>query len=530
MAFFSTRPNSAGDKSRQTASGSFGSPIAMTLKTGLTIDSAGRMVSRAPGRSLAVVALQPGGSSSWTALEMQDAVPAQCGLQPRVRRDRYLKEGQNMKIGVSWRICALIGAVLFAACAPSDPPSSPQSDANGAASSTPTTAPAQTSAATPATAAVETSTPAPAPDSQQRPAWPDIVLIKTMSGLKNPVDLAHARDGSGRVYVVEQRGLVQAFNNGFQGQTPFMDIRDQVNCCGEMGLLGIAFPSDFSSSRTLYVNYTTTVPGRLHTRVSRFRLLPDVHQVDPDTEEILLQFHQPWRNHNGGQIAFGPDDYLWIGTGDGGSAADPQDNGQKGQTLLGKLLRIDVSPASDSPYSIPEDNPFVGNDQFLDEIWAYGLRNPWRFSFDRETGDLYIADVGQNAWEEVNFQPADSPGGENYGWRIMEGFHCFNPSTGCPTAGLIMPVVEYDRVSGMSITGGYVYRGQDQPSLQGIYFFADYVTGNIWGLRRVNGVWESKLLLDSPYNVSSFGEDEAGNLYLLHYSGTIFQIQAAGQN
>ncbi len=435
-----------------------------------------------------------------------------------------------MKIGVSWRICALIGAVLFAACAPSDPPSSPQSDANGAASSTPTTAPAQTPAAIPATAAAETSTPAPAPDSQQRPAWPDIVLIKTMSGLKNPVDLAHARNGSGRVYVVEQRGLVQAFNNGSQGQTPFMDIRDRVNCCGERGLLGIAFPADFSSSGTVYVNYTTTVPGTLHTRVSRFRLRPDAHQVDPDTEEILLQFHQPWGNHNGGQIAFGPDGYLWIGTGDGGSGGDPQDNGQKGQTLLGKLLRIDVSAATAAPYAIPADNPFVGNDQFLDEIWAYGLRNPWRFSFDRDTGDLYIADVGQNAWEEVNFQPAGSTGGENYGWRIMEGLHCFNPSSGCPTTGLTMPVAEYDRISGLSITGGYVYRGQDHPSLQGIYFFADYVTGNIWGLRQVDGAWESELLLDSAYNVSSFGEDEAGNLYLLDYRGVILQIQAAGQN
>ena len=421
-----------------------------------------------------------------------------------------------MKIKAFWRICALIGAVVFAACAPSDPPSSRQPDANGAASSTPTTAPAHT--------------PAPPPDSQEMPAWPDIILVETLSGLRNPVDLAHAGDGSGRIYVVEQIGLVQAFTDGMRGQSPFMDIRDRVTCCGEMGLLGIAFPPDFSSSRTVYVNYTTTVPGQLHTRVSRFRLRPDVHQVDPETEEIIMQFHQPWRNHNGGQVAFGPDGYLWIGTGDGGSAADPQDNGQKGQTLLGKLLRIDVSAAADAPYAIPDDNPFVGNDQFLDEIWAYGLRNPWRFSFDRETGDLYIADVGQNAWEEVNFQPADSPGGENYGWRIMEGLHCFNPSAGCPTAGLTMPVAEYDRVSGMSITGGYVYRGQDHPSLRGIYLFADYVTGNIWGLKQVNGAWESELLLDSAYSVSSFGEDEAGNVYLIDYSGTIFQIQAAGDN
>jgi len=435
-----------------------------------------------------------------------------------------------MKIKAFWSICTLICAVVFAACTPGSPSSSQQPATDGAAASTSTPAPDPTPAETPTTAAAETSTPAPEADAQPVPDWPDIVLVETLSGLRNPVDFAHARDGSGRVYVVEQIGLVQEFTDGLQGESPFMDIRDRVTCCGEMGLLGIAFPADFSSSRTLYVNYTTTDPGRLHTRVSRFRLLPDAHQIDPDTEEILMEFHQPWRNHNGGQIAFGPDGYLWIGTGDGGSGGDPQDNGQKGQTLLGKLLRIDVSAAAAAPYAIPEDNPFVGNDNFLDEIWAYGLRNPWRFSFDRATGDLYIADVGQNAWEEVNFQPADSPGGENYGWRIMEGLHCFNPSSGCPTAGLTMPVAEYDRISGLSITGGYVYRGQDHPALQGIYFFADYVTGNIWGLKQVDGVWESKLLLDSAHSVSSFGEDEAGNLYLVDYRGTIYQIQAAGQN
>ena len=481
------------------------SEISMTRKTGLTNSCAGRMISLAPGLSLAAALA-------------------------RIHRGRVPTEQQNMKVKAYRSICALLAAVVFAACASPSSPSPQQSAANGADVSTPTSAPAQTPAETPSNAAAETSTPVPAPDSQPAPVWPDIVLVETLSGLRNPVDFAHARDGSGRVYVVEQIGLVQEFTNGSQGETPFMDIRDRVNCCGERGLLGIAFPADFSSSRTLYVNYTTTDPGSLHTRVSRFRLRPDLHQVDPDSEEILMQFHQPWRNHNGGQIAFGPDGYLWIGTGDGGSAADPQDNGQKGQTLLGKLLRIDVSAGSSAPYSVPVDNPFVGNDDFLDEIWAYGLRNPWRFSFDRETGDLYIADVGQNAWEEVNFQPADSRGGENYGWRIMEGLHCFNPSSGCSTAGLTMPVAEYDRVAGLSITGGYVYRGQDYSSLQGIYFFADYVTGNIWGLRQVNGLWESELLLDSPYSISSFGEDEAGNLYLVDYSGAIYHIQAADRN
>ena len=434
-----------------------------------------------------------------------------------------------------WKICALVGAVLIfaalvTACTPSAPPPSPQSEGNGAVDLSPTPAPVNTPAATPASAADGTTPPTSTPESQQPPSWPDIALVETHSGLRNPVDLASARDGSGRLYVVEQIGLVQEFTDGVKGQSPFMDIRDRVSCCGERGLLGIAFPPDFASSRVVYVNYTTTAPGGLHTRVSRFTLRDDIHQVDPASETILMQFPQPWRNHNGGQIAFGPDGNLWIGTGDGGSGGDPQDNGQKGQTLLGKLLRIDVTSTTDAPYAIPEDNPFVGNDEFLDEIWAYGLRNPWRFSFDRETGDLYIADVGQNAWEEVNFQPASSPGGENYGWRITEGLHCFNPSVGCSTAGQTLPVAEYDRLSGLSITGGYVYRGQDQPSMQGIYFYADYVTGRIWGLQSVNGVWESKMLLDSAHSVSSFGEDEAGNLYLVDYSGTILQIQAANAN
>ena len=434
-----------------------------------------------------------------------------------------------------WKICALVGAVLIfaalvTACTPSAPPPSPQSEGNGAVDLSPTPAPVNTPAATPASAADGTTPPTSTPESQQPPSWPDIALVETHSGLRNPVDLASARDGSGRLYVVEQIGLVQEFTDGVKGQSPFMDIRDRVSCCGERGLLGIAFPPDFASSRVVYVNYTTTAPGGLHTRVSRFTLRDDIHQVDPASETILMQFPQPWRNHNGGQIAFGPDGNLWIGTGDGGSGGDPQDNGQKGQTLLGKLLRIDVTSTTDAPYAIPEDNPFVGNDEFLDEIWAYGLRNPWRFSFDRETGDLYIADVGQNAWEEVNFQPASSPGGENYGWRITEGLHCFNPSVGCSTAGQTLPVAEYDRVNGLSITGGYVYRGQDQPSLQGIYFFADYVTGRIWGLRNMNGLWETKMLMDSAHSVSSFGEDEAGNLYLVDYSGTILQIQAANAN
>ena len=440
-------------------------------------------------------------------------------MQERLRI-LFLNSEPLRTLGRLWIIGAVVGLVVVAACSRDSTPT-PQSEE-------PVVATVQTQAATATMTSPATEPPPPTdtPVPIEAPVWPEIVLVETLSGLKNPVDFADAGDGSGRLYVVEQAGLVQLFNEGVKGETPFLDIRDRVDCCGEKGLLGIAFPPDFDGSRIFYVNYTTTLPGSLHTRVSRFRLRDDNHLADPSSEEIILEFHQPWGNHNGGQVVFGPDGYLWIGTGDGGSGGDPQDNGQKGQTLLGKMLRIDVTSPTDARYLIPADNPFVGNDEFLDEIWAYGLRNPWRYSFDRETGDLYIADVGQNQWEEVSFQPADSRGGENYGWRITEGLHCFNPAVGCSTIDLILPVAIYGRESGQSITGGFVYRGEDHPSLQGIYFFADYVSGRIWGLRRDGGHWEARMLLDTSHNVSSFGEDESGNLYVVdHGNGAILRIR-----
>ena len=359
--------------------------------------------------------------------------------------------------------------------------------------------------------------------------WPNISLAQRFSGLHLPIGLTHAKDGSGRLYVVEQQGQIQVFENDVKRQTPFLDIRERVECCYERGLLGIAFPPDFASSRHVYVNYTTTSPGSLHTHVSRFSLRRDVHQVDPDSEEIILQIPQPNPHHNGGQIVFGPKGNLWVGMGDGIVRGNPSENALNGQMLLGKLLRIDVTTSStDVPYTIPADNPFIGNDEFLDEIWAYGLRNPWRFSFDRLTGDLYIADVGQTAWEEVNFQPANSPGGENYGWPIMEGAHCFHLSPNCSTADLTLPVAEYQHndIDYLAVTGGFVFRGPNQPSLWGIYFYADYGTGRIWGLQQVDGTWETELLLDTSHTISSFGEDEAGNLYVVDHSGKVLQIQA----
>ena len=365
--------------------------------------------------------------------------------------------------------------------------------------------------------------------STQSVQWPNISLVQRFSGLHLPVGLIHAKDGSGRLYVVEQKGQIQVFENDVKNQTPFLDIRERVECCGERGLLGIAFPPDFASSRHVYANYTTTSPGSLHTHVSRFSLRRDAHQVDPDSEEIILQIPQPSVLHQGGQIAFGPKGNLWVGMGDGGPGDDPQNKAQNGRTFLGKLLRLDVTSSTEVPYTIPADNPFIGNDAFLDEIWAYGLRNPWRFSFDRQTGDLYIADVGEVSREEVNFQPANSPGGENYGWKIFEGTLCRNPAN-CPRAGLTLPVAEYknNTKAYLSVTGGFVFRGPNQPSLKGIYFYADYGTGRIWGLQQINGTWETKLLLDTSHAISSFGEDEAGNLYVVDHSGKVLQIQAAG--
>jgi uncharacterized repeat protein (TIGR01451 family) len=248
---------------------------------------------------------------------------------------------------------------------------------------------------------------------------------------------------------------------------------------------------------------------------------PDVANLN--SEEILLTIEQPFANHNGGQIAFGPDGYLYIGMGDGGSNGDPQGNGQRPETLLGKLLRIDVESGV-TPYAIPANNPFVQSRFYRGEIWALGLRNPWRFSFDRQTGDLYLGDVGQGSHEEINFQSRASFGGENYGWNIMEGKHCFN-SDSCNQTGLVLPIVEYSHSEGCSVTGGVVYRGQQYPRLQGLYFYSDYCSGTIWGLKVTSTAVQQGLLLDSGYSISTFGEDEAGETYVAdHGGGTIYRI------
>ena len=265
------------------------------------------------------------------------------------------------------------------------------------------------------------------------------------------------------------------------------------------------------------------------TVVARFAATADPNIADPGSESVVLKIAQPAGNHNGGMLAFGPDGHLYIGTGDGGGSGDRYRNGQNPQTLLGKLLRLDVTSAPEQPYVIPPDNPWVNatwNGQDVrHEIWALGLRNPWRFSFDRATGDLWIGDVGQNQYEEVHRAPAGSKGGLNFGWPIMEGTHCYPESADCRRDGLELPVTEYTHgANGCSITGGYAYRGRQFPALDGVYLYADYCTGKIWGLAQDGGGWRSRELLNSGRNISSFGEDEAGELYVTDLNGGVYQV------
>jgi glucose/arabinose dehydrogenase len=354
--------------------------------------------------------------------------------------------------------------------------------------------------------------------------WPQISLVKRFSGLTQPVHITHAGDGSGRLFFVEQPGRIRVSRGGTLLPVPFLEIVSRVSCCGERGLLSVAFPSGYGSKRYFYVDYTDTAGN---TVISRFRLGADLDAADPGSEQIVLTIAQPYSNHNGGQLAFGLDGYLYVGMGDGGSGGDPQNNAQSPTSLLGKILRIDVESGA-APYAVPVSNPFAGRAGYRGEIWALGLRNPWRFSFDRRTGDLFIGDVGQNRYEEVDFQPAGDPGGENYGWRIMEAGHCYDPNP-CDQTGLLQPVFEYDHSQRCSVTGGFVYRGSLYPRMQGVYFFADYCSGRLWGLRRDGGSWQSTQLLDSPYTVSTFGEDEAGNVYLADYGrGDVYQVTDPG--
>lgn len=356
-------------------------------------------------------------------------------------------------------------------------------------------------------------------------------LVEAASGLALPVAMAQAGDGSGRLFVAQQSGRIRVVDGGSVLSSPFLDLSSQVACCGERGLLGLAFHPDYATTGELFVDYTRYDGAQLQSVVARFQVsAADPDLADPASEEILLVIDQPATNHNGGQLAFGPDGYLYVGTGDGGGGGDPNENGQDLGSLLGKVLRLDVDSTPDPglAYAIPADNPFVGVAGARGEIWAYGLRNPWRFSFDRGTGDLWISDVGQKLWEEVDRQPAASGGGENYGWDCREGAHDYSDSNGdhnasCPSSGFTDPVLEYPHESGRcSVTGGYRYRGDLEPRLRGVFLYADFCTGEIFGtVPRCDGQWQSRPLLDAPFNVTAFGEDEAGEVYVTEYDGSL---------
>ena len=355
---------------------------------------------------------------------------------------------------------------------------------------------------------------------------PALAATRVASGLSNPLDLQSARGDSARLFVVEQPGRIRILRGGTLAATPFLDISSRLSCCGERGLLGLAFHPSYAQNGRFYVNYTNP-QGNTH--VSEFRVSSNADVADPASERQLLFVAQPFANHNGGGLAFGSDGRLYIGLGDGGSGGDPQGNGQDPGTHLGKMLRIDVD--SGMPYAVPSDNPFRTTVGALPEIWALGLRNPWRFSFDRSTGELYIADVGQSAREEVNVAAAGR-GGQNYGWNVMEGTACFRPSSGCNMAGLTLPVLDYGRNVGGSITGGYVYRGCRLPGYAGTYFYGDFISGTIRSFRFQNGQatdprdWSSTIGRDIG-NISSFGQDAEGELYVVDYDGEIYRIVPA---
>jgi glucose/arabinose dehydrogenase len=338
-----------------------------------------------------------------------------------------------------------------------------------------------------------------------------------------PLYFGHAGDNSGQAFVVEQGGIILTFDSATATSTvdTFLDIRDRVNKSGwEEGLLGLAFHPQFESNGYFYVNYTAADPRR--TVISRFTASPaSTNHADKGTEQIILTFEQPYANHNGGCLEFGPDGYLYIATGDGGSGGDPHNNGQNKQTLLGKILRIDVNTTEGgNQYAIPDDNPFASSsDGSRGEIYAYGLRNPWRFSFDLPTGRLWAADVGQDAIEEIDI----IENGKNYGWSVMEGENCFKPTTGCDSTGLVMPVFQYPRADGQSVTGGFVYRGERVPSLQGKYIFADFLSGRIWALSYTEGQPATvQQLPKTELSISSFGVDARGELYMTAFDGKVY--------
>ncbi|MBI5428783.1 MAG: PQQ-dependent sugar dehydrogenase, partial [Nitrospinae bacterium] len=357
----------------------------------------------------------------------------------------------------------------------------------------------------------------------------DLQVERVAGGLDNPAAIAHAGDGSNLLFIVLQKGKIAVLDGDRVLPEPFLDISSLVSCCGERGLLGVAFHPRYAENGRFYVNYTDRSGDTTIARYTRSAGNPKT--ANPKSAAVLLTVGQPYSNHNGGQLQFGPDGYLYIGMGDGGAAGDPQNRAQNLSSLLGKMLRIDVDKGT--PYAIPPSNPFVQVAGARGEIWAYGLRNPWRFSFDRRTGDLFVADVGQDRFEEIDYQPADSRGGENYGWRLMEGNACYNPLSNCDDGTLTPPIAVYnhdkDGDGHCAVIGGYRYRGKNIPPLDGVYIYGDYCSGRIWGTARdADGRWTVEELLDTPLSISAFGEDGRGELYVADHpfarDGAIYRI------
>ncbi|MCI0521530.1 MAG: PQQ-dependent sugar dehydrogenase [Chloroflexi bacterium] len=423
---------------------------------------------------------------------------------------------------------ALLAAFLFGCgvLAPTETP--PAAEEFPAASATPGSAEpspratlSPTALPSPTATLNPTETPPPTPLSATllpdpaRAAWELVV-----GDLNKPLGVEHAGDGSGRLFILEQRGVIWIWAAGALLPEPFLDIRDRVDSGGsEQGLLGLAFHPRYAENGYFYVNYTD---GRGDTVIACFTVSAgSADLADAGSERRLLTIPQPYPNHNGGAVVFGPDGLLYLGMGDGGPGGDPEGRAQSTQTLLGKILRIDVDGGD--PYALPGDNPFV-NGGGLGEIWATGLRNPWRMSFDRLSGDLYIADVGQNKWEEINYLAAGSPPGANFGWDVREGAHRFE-GLGMG-AGLLDPVAEYDHSQGCSVTGGVVYRGAALPDWQGVYLYGDYCSGKVWGLLRTPGGWQDGLLFETGLSIASFGVDENGEVYLVNHRGEVYRLTA----
>lgn len=437
---------------------------------------------------------------------------------------------QNIKYH-RWANLSVLLVVLLAGCAKAAPLSTSPIIEPGRSPASPTTNPTPTATLFPdfpsPTTTLDIIPPTeasiePLPPTAITASLPDIsglAWVPIVGGLDSPVSLAHAGDGSDRLFVIEQAGKIRVISDARILPDPYLDIRNQVGSQGnEQGLLGLAFHPRFSENGFFFVNFTNQNGD---TVLSRFTQDPqNPARSDPASQRVLLTVNQPYANHNGGVVVFGPDGYLYLGLGDGGSANDPQGNGQSLDTLLGKVLRLDVDGGE--PYAIPLDNPFVQGGG-RPEIWAYGLRNPWRISFDRQTGDLYIADVGQNKWEEVNYMPAGSSGGVNFGWSYREGLHAFD---GRSPTGLLMvdPVAEYSHTEGCSISGGVVYRGLNLPEMQGVYIYGDFCSGTIWGLVRTITGWQTGVLFQNAGNITTFGEDENGEVYLADRNGTIYQL------